>query len=93
VMPSNGGGIPIAMISGRIAGQTIREHLRDGLPLSVYEQRWRTILEKPLADSLWTRKLGGLFFPTDRRMEFAMRVLGVRGLSRAIRCKKAFYIL
>ncbi len=93
VMPSNGGGIPIAMISGRIAGQTVKEHLRDGLPLSEYEQRWRAILEKPLADSLWTRKLGDYFFPTDRRMEFAMRVLGVRGLSRAIRCKKTFYIL
>ncbi len=93
VMPSNGGGIPIAMISGRIAGQTVKRHLRDGVPLSEYEQRWRAVLEKPLSDSLWTRKLGDYFFPTDRRMEFAMRVLGVRGLSRAIRCKKTLYLL
>lgn len=93
VMPSNGGGIPIAMISGRIAGQTVKAHLRDGLPLVEYESRWRAVLERPLADSLWTRRLGDLFFPTDRRMEFAMRVLGVRGLTRAIRCKRVFHVI
>ncbi|MBN1678387.1 MAG: NAD(P)/FAD-dependent oxidoreductase [Candidatus Thermoplasmatota archaeon] len=92
VMSSNGGGIPIAMIAGRIAGRTVKEHLRGGLPLAEYEPRWRSVLEKPLASSLWTRKLGDLFFPADRRMEFAMRVLGVRGLARAIRCKKVFYL-
>jgi len=92
-MPANGGGIPIAMIAGRIAGQTIKAHLRDGLPLLEYERRWRAILEKPLADSLWTRRLGDLFFPTDRRLELSMRVLGARGLARAIRCKRVFHLV
>ena len=93
VMATNGGGIPIAMIAGRIAGRAIKNHLKDGVHLANYERRWREVLGKPLADSLWTRRLGDLFFPSDRRLEFAMSVLGKRGLSRAIRCSKVFYVL
>ena len=92
-MATNGGGIPIAMIAGRIAGQTVRDHLRSGLPLTEYERRWRAVLGKPLSDSLWTKKFGGYFFPSDRRIEFAMFVLRRRGLARAIRCRKVFYFI
>lgn len=92
VMATNGGGIPIAMIAGRIAGQVVREHLRAGTPLSEYERRWRAVLGKPLADSLWTRRVADMFFPTDRRTEFAMAVLRRHGLARAIRCSKVFYL-
>ena len=38
VLPSNGAGITIAMIGGRIAGQVISEHLKNGTPLSEYEK-------------------------------------------------------
>lgn len=92
VMPSNGGGIPLAMIAGRMAGRAIRSHLRERKALLDYQDESRRILGKPLADSLWTRRLGDHFFPSDRRTEFAMRVLGVRGLSRAIRCSRVFYV-
>lgn len=92
VMATNGGGIPIAMIAGRIAGQSIREHIKIGVPLAEYERRWRAVLGKPLADAFWTRRLGDLFFPSDRRTEFAMYVLRRRGLARAIRCRKVFYL-
>lgn len=92
VMVTNGGGIPIAMIAGRIAGQTIRDHLKNGVHLTEYERRWRAVLDKPLSDALWTRRLGDYFFPTDRRIEFAMFVLGKRGLARVIRCSKVFYL-
>jgi flavin-dependent dehydrogenase len=92
VMSTNGGGIPIAMIAGRIAGQTVREHLRNGVPLTEYERRCKEMLGKPLADSFWTKRMGDLFFPTDRRTEFAMSVLRKRGLARAIRCGRVFYL-
>lgn len=93
VMASNGGGIPIAMIAGRIAGRTIQEHLSEGVPLDAYERRWREIMEKPLANASWTKRMGDMFFPSDGRTEFAMRVLGRRGLARAIRCTKVFYVV
>ena len=93
VMATNGGGIPIAMIAGRIAGRTIQDHLIRGAPLGDYEKRWRAVLDKPLSNAVWTKRLGDLFFPTNRRTEFAMFVLGKRGLARAIRCNKVFYVL
>ena len=93
VMATNGGGIPISMIAGRIAGQTIREHLLRGAPLHEYERKWRAVLEKPLADALWTRKFSDIFLPSDRRTEFAMAVLRKRGLSRAVRCTRVFYLI
>lgn len=92
VMATSGGGIPIAMIAGRIAGRTVRNHLKDGLALSEYDRRWRSVLGKPLADSLWTKKFGDMFLPTDRRTEFAMFMLRRWGLARAIRCTKVFYL-
>jgi len=90
VMPTNGGGIPTAMIAGRIAGKTIRDHLLKGAPLADYEGRWRTVLEKPLRTGLWTKRLADMFFPRDAMLEMAMMVIGARGLDRAIRCKRVF---
>ena len=41
VLPSNGAGITIAMVGGRIAGQTIAKHIKNGDPLTDYEKIWR----------------------------------------------------
>jgi len=91
VMPTNGGGIPLAMISGRTAGQTIREHLRDGTDLVAYEKRWRSVLWNPLKNALWTRKLADLVLPYDSILGLSMAVLGRRRLARAIRCQNIIF--
>ena len=41
VLPSNGAGITIAMIGGRIAGQTIVSHLENETSLHEYELEWK----------------------------------------------------
>ena len=41
VLPSNGAGITIAMIGGRIAGQVISEHIKKGRSLHDYEKIWK----------------------------------------------------
>ena len=51
VLPSNGAGITIAMIGGRIAGQVISEHLKNGTPLSEYEKRWNKQMGKVMRNS------------------------------------------
>lgn len=51
VLPSNGAGITIAMIGGRIAGQVISEHLKYGTPLSEYEKRWNKQMGKVMRNS------------------------------------------
>lgn len=91
VMPTNGGGIPIAMIAGRAAGQTIKEHFRQGIKLQEYENRWRAALGRPLRDALGTRRLADMVLPHDRLLGLAMALLGNRGLDRAIRCKQMVF--
>ena len=51
VLPSNGAGITIAMIGGRIAGLVISEHLKNGTPLSEYEKRWNKQMGKVMRNS------------------------------------------
>ena len=90
VMATNGGGIPTAMIAGRIAGRTIRSHLKGEAGLDEYESGWRAVMGGPLKTSLKTRRLADMVFSRDCTLELAMRMLGRRGLDRAIRCKRAF---
>ena len=62
VLPSNGAGITIAMIGGRIAGQVISEHIKNGTPLSEYEKRWEYQMGKVMRNSQRSFKLGSILF-------------------------------
>lgn len=90
VMAVNGGGIPIAMICGRIAGRTIADHLSNGTPLSAYEESWRRQVYKPLRTAVHTKMLASLFFGGPRRLEFSMRFLGPRRMGNILRCRPSF---
>lgn len=90
VMAVNGGGIPVAMICGRIAGRTIADHLNNGVPLSRYEEDWRRQVYKPLRTAVHTKMLASLFFGGPRRLEFSMRLLGERRMGNIIRCRPSF---
>ncbi len=86
-MATNGGGIPTAMIAGRIAGRTIRGHLKGSCALGEYERRWKEVMLGPLRTSVRTRRMADMVFGSDRLLGAAMFALGRRGLDRAIRCK------
>jgi digeranylgeranylglycerophospholipid reductase len=90
VMATNGGGINVAMICGRLAGETAADHVLAGLPLSAYEERWRRAVGGPLAQGARTKRLADRFFGSDRVLEAAMRLLGARRMERAIRCQPLF---
>lgn len=90
VMPSNGGGIPTAMIAGREAGTVIREHLGGRGSLADYERRWRSLMGTPLRNSRRTSRLADLAFTNGSFLGLSMSILGKRGLDRAVRCKRLF---
>jgi len=92
VMASNGGGIPIAMIAGRFAGNAIRSHLRYRTTLESYERNCEEILGGPLSTSHWTKRFADVFIRHDWGAELAMSIARSRGLARAIRCKRVFYL-
>tara|TARA_B100001996_G_C18643303_1_gene586441 strand:+ start:564 stop:1664 length:1101 start_codon:yes stop_codon:yes gene_type:complete len=62
VLPSNGAGITIAMIGGRIAGQVISEHIKYGTPLIEYEKRWEHQMGNVMRNSKRSFKLGSILF-------------------------------
>ncbi|MCK4444982.1 MAG: NAD(P)/FAD-dependent oxidoreductase, partial [Thermoplasmata archaeon] len=90
VMTTNGGGVNAAMTCGRIAGECVADHILKEIPLINYELRWREVIGNPLATAVSTKRLADLFFGSDLRLEFAMRILGAVGATRAIRCQGVF---
>jgi digeranylgeranylglycerophospholipid reductase len=87
VMATNGGGVPIAMVCGRVAGKTIADHISSDTPLLRYETQWRNIVEKPLKVALGTKRLADNFFKNDFLLDLSMRALGPKRMARAVRCQ------
>jgi digeranylgeranylglycerophospholipid reductase len=87
VMAVNGGGIPMAMICGRIAGRVAARHVHKGLSLYHYEQLCRREVDGPLRTAAKTKRWSMLFWSGQYRLEMAMRLLGERRMSNIIRCK------
>ena len=92
VMATNGGGIPIAMICGRIAGRTVANCLRGAGEISDYDREWKRQILAPLRNSARTKIMADVFFKKDKRLRIAMKMLGLRGLERAILCRRVFYL-
>ena len=93
VMPSNGGGIGQAIVSGKMAADAVVAHLRDGTPLAAYDATMRGAMGKQLAISTRTKNLFWTFCRNDWMTSAAMRFLGVNGMRRAVGCRRPFYIL
>lgn len=87
VMPTNGGGIPTAMVSGHLAGEVAALHVQRGEPLSSYEVRWRKALGFPLVASTRMRRFADIFMSHDRSFDLAMRVLQTDGIKNVVTCK------
>ena len=72
-IPTMGGGIPPALICGRIAGQVIAEHLTDGVPMSEFQRRWRDQLGTTLENSLRLRKMSDVVFKNERMIDIVTK--------------------
>ena len=94
VLPSNGAGITIAMIGGRIAGQVIAEHLSEGAPLMEYERRWNQQMGKVMRNSKRAFRFGNLMFRLPNWMLNALFNRLTKGIIwRAVTCRRMFWIL
>lgn len=87
----NGGGIPQAMISGRICGTVAADHILNGRPLEDYDAGFRAAIGKPLKTAAFNKKLADIFaFGSDFRTNMCMRILGTRRMANLVRCKRIF---
>jgi digeranylgeranylglycerophospholipid reductase len=87
VMPTNGGGISTAMITGEIAGLTAADHVHDGTPLAEYEKRWRQVMGKQMEVSTKLRRLADHGMRSDLLFHLMLRMLGVNGIKAVITCR------
>jgi geranylgeranyl reductase family protein len=87
VMPTNGGGIATAMITGEIAGRVAAEHLQNGAPLSEYEKRWKEAMGKEMRVSTNLRRLADHFMGNDYLFHLLLGMLGTQGIKDVITCR------
>ncbi len=93
VLPSNGAGITIAMVGGRIAGQTVANHILNGEPLTNYEKMWQQQMGKVMKNSKRSFKIGSLMFRMpDRLLDLFFNRLTKGIVWRAVTCRKMFWI-
>jgi len=93
VLPSNGAGITIGMIGGRIAGQVIAEHLTEGTSLTEYERRWDKQMGRVMRNSKRAFRFGNLMFRLPNWMlniSFNPLTRGI--IWRAVTCRRMFWI-
>ena len=94
VLPSNGAGITIAMVGGRIAGQVIAEHLTDGTPLQEFEHRWKKQMGGVMRNSKRAFKIGSLLFRMPNWVLNLMFNFMTRGIIwRAVTCRRMFWLI
>ncbi len=87
VMATNGGGIPTAMVSGRIAGEIAALHVKKDTPLSRYETRWKSVFGRQLANSARMRRFADIFMRHDRIFDRTMGILQTSGIRKVVTCK------
>lgn len=85
VLPITGGGIPTAMICGRIAGQVCVEYFHSSLPLHEYEKRWREELGAGFFRIWYLGKKLEWICHFDWGLELFIRILGDKGIEKAIK--------
>ena len=91
VLPSNGAGITIAMVGGRIAGEVIAEHLESGTPLDEYESRWKNQMGKVMRNSKRSFKFGSMLFRLpDWMLNLLFNRLTKGIIWRAVTCRRMF---
>jgi digeranylgeranylglycerophospholipid reductase len=91
VISVNGGGIPLAMIAGRICGEVAADRVLEGRPLEDYQTEWSRVMLKPLKIASRGKMMADFFaFGSDRRTALCMKILGKRRMGKLIRCRRIF---
>ncbi|MEA2046372.1 MAG: NAD(P)/FAD-dependent oxidoreductase [Euryarchaeota archaeon] len=75
VMATSGGGIPLAMVGGRIAGEVAAGHIRDGCGLDEYPSRTDDEMGQELENSVRIRRLVDKVMRSDRLMDALLAMI------------------
>ena len=87
VLASSGGGIPLAMVAGRIAGECAIEHLLKSKILSEYPSRIRQEFGRELERSVQIRKMVDVAMRSDRLINALFAALSPEQMKSVMRAQ------
>lgn len=82
-----GGGIPISMVAGDLAGKVANEFLLENGRLEDYDALWKKYLGKPLSRAYFFRRLWDLFASEDEKFLRIMRFASAGDLEKILHCE------
>lgn len=87
IFATNGGGIPPAMIAGKIAGETAAEFINGKSSLKEYETRWRAQFGAALETSVQARQLMDNIMKSDTMLNAAFKFISPEQI-KVMQCGK-----
>ena len=87
IFATNGGGIPPAMIAGKIAGETAAEFAAGKCRLEEYDRRWRAQFGSALETSVQARQLMDGIMRSDTLMNAAFKLISPEQM-KVMQCGK-----
>jgi len=87
VLATSGGGIPLAVVAGRIAGEVAAQHLSEGLALDEYPSRIHEEFGRELERSVQIRKMVDVAMHSDRLMNAVMAALSPDQMKSVMRAQ------
>ncbi|RXA19650.1 geranylgeranyl reductase family protein [Methanosarcina sp. MSH10X1] len=87
IFATNGGGIPPAMIAGKIAGETAAEFAAGKCRLDEYDRRWRAQFGSALETSVQARQLMDGVMKSDTLMNTAFKLISPEQM-KVMQCGK-----
>jgi geranylgeranyl reductase family protein len=87
VMPTNGGGIQTAMITGRLAGEAAVRYFEDKTPLSSYEEVWKDQIGVEMENSKIMRQASDRLMGHEFIFDMMLRLMGTRKIADVIMCQ------
>ena len=87
VMPTNGGGIQTAMITGRLAAEAAVRYFEDKTPLSSYEGAWKDQIGVEMENSKNMRQASDKLMGHEFVFDMMLRLMGTRRIADVIMCQ------
>jgi digeranylgeranylglycerophospholipid reductase len=87
VMPTNGGGIQTALITGRLAGEAAVSYFEHQTPLSSYEVSWREQIGTEMENSRIMRQASDRLMGHGFLFHFLLRMMGSKRIADVVMCR------
>ena len=87
IIATNGGGIPLAMIAAKVAGETAAEFIAGGCRLEEYDRLWRAQIGNAIETSVQARQLMDGIMRSDTFMNAAFKFISPEQI-KVMQCGK-----